>query len=86
MSHSTCVLRTHTHMHTRTHTHAHTHTHTSFSTVLGLVSLPPSVRAITTAGSRKKGLRPYQEGRREEEMKGEERRKTEGGKREKRDR
>ena len=45
------------------------------------MSLPPSVRAITTAGSRKKGLRPYKEGRREEEMKGEERRKTEGEKR-----
>ena len=44
----------------------HTHTHTSFSAVLGLVSLPPSVRAITTAGSKKKGFRPYQEGRRGE--------------------
>ena len=51
--------------------------------VLGLVSLPPSVRAITTAGSKKKGFRPYQEerrerrGRREGGMKREERRERE---------
>ena len=61
-----------------THTHTHTaHTHTSFSTVLGLESLPPSVRAITTAGSKKKGFRPYRRGGERGGMKREERRERE---------